>query len=646
MGRGTLRGDMWSKLESVAMAPHAPKLLAAALALLLSGHARGGDQAGPAPPGEGSADPPPVHWPIPRLRIGGELGYGTRRDTMTDVERVQNEMSLTLKVQGNTYLWEPWLARAEGSLSLMTSRNNNATYENDSSNQSGFRSVGMTGGLRLAILERSRFPLELHAERGDSRSSAELGQMRGIISERYGVRQRYMRADGDVMLGWERATQTSEMGGHDRQDRAQLAASEGIGLHRLQLTADRSRQSHEDSGEYMVLKNLTLQHNYAPASELSFDNMANVSRSRYHLRQGENQTGLAQLSSLAVWRPEERDITATASARVLGLEVDSSGTPGLRALSGNLNAGASYALSHAARMYASANLNLGQVAGQRTRNASESLGASYQPDGVELDAWRYSWNGAGAATNTSGGPEAGRQLNLQLGHQVSRALPLAGGAGLGLDASQAMSTTVGAPGAGSLGFARQLTHGAALWWNPTANPGEAMVRLSATDARSLGGRREFFQMINFQLSGSRATGTDSSWSGSLTIQGVRQGSATPPDTAGPGAPPRGFVSTSGGAITYHNGRLFGVRNLRLSSDVRLNNLPVVPVLGNVQELETAAWENRLDYFIGRTRLRLGTLIGRSSGLANGYQQAPAHAPARTTINRSIMFSLARGFGQF
>jgi hypothetical protein len=102
---------------------------------------------------------------------------------------------------------------------------------------------------------------------------------------------------------------------------------------------------------------------------------------------------------------------------------------------------------------------------------------------------------------------------------------------------------------------------------------------------------------------------------------------------------QGFVTTSGGSLTYQHQRVFGVRRLRFVSDLRLNSQALLPLLGGPQDQETAAWENRLDYSIGRTQLRLNMLIARNSvprALTTTVQRA-------TTLNRSILFSVTRTF---
>jgi hypothetical protein len=172
-----------------------------------------------------------------------------------------------------------------------------------------------------------------------------------------------------------------------------------------------------------------------------------------------------------------------------------------------------------------------------------------------------------------------------------------------------------------------------------------MIRLSASDSRTVSGRRESFQLINLQASSNLPTGEYSSWTGNLTIQGVRQEFAIIGNTAALGIPSdnaneeHGWVTTSGGSLTYQHQRIFGIRRLRFVSDLRLNSQALLPLLGGPQDQETAAWENRLDYSIGRTQLRLNVLIARNSApraLTTTVQRA-------TTLNRSILFSVTRNF---
>jgi len=123
-----------------------------------------------------------------------------------------------------------------------------------------------------------------------------------------------------------------------------------------------------------------------------------------------------------------------------------------------------------------------------------------------------------------------------------------------------------------------------------------------------------------------------------------------PDTGLPIYMPRtngdgGFTINSSGSVTYMHTRFLGVRNLRFTSDVRLNGQALLPVFGGPQDQEVAAWDNRIDYFIGRTQLRVATLIARTKSpvpLHAALNGGQANEPVR--VNKAIMFTIMRKFG--
>lgn len=652
----------------------APALLTALLALWWPVGARaapGPQEAGrdaapaadaPAVAAAASEDEPErTRWTWPVLRLGGVLSYDLRQDRAEQQQRMQHAVAVTLNAATNTYIWEPWFARVDGNVGVTMSRENSKVEQLDSqesqmNRDSASRSAILTGSLRLSVLGLSRYPFEAHLDRNSSKVATDVALATGYTTARYGFTQHYLRPEGDTMIGWDHNTQDSDLNGRDRQDSMQISVTHGLETQRLQLTGDATRNTHEVSGENAVQENLMLQHSYTPGAAISVESMANLSRSAYHLRQGDNETGLAQLSSMLLWRPEEQPLTVTGGVRLFALGIDASGKAldssavSARARNFNANLGASYDWSDAARIYASANENVLENGGKRSSNASESAGASYTPATLIMGDTHYGWMTSAVGVNRSGGAEAGQQMTVQLSHNLGRSARLSQDATLSADLSQGI-TAVGLTTKAVAGVqtTRQLTNGVSLSWDVSNANGSSMVRLSASDARSLDGRKEFFQMVNLQASSSRTTGSYSSWNGSLTIQAVRQGYATQAGVAAVQASSgKSFTPTSTAALTYQQQRLFGVRNLRYTSDLRLNGQTLFPVLGSTQDQETAAWENRLDYLIGRMRLRVNVLVARSNSVySNTLPGAAGNTdPHVQKSSRSIAFSLSRAFGNF
>lgn len=599
-------------------------------------------------------------WLIPIFRTGGVLSYNIRRDAAEDQKRMQTGLIATLKASTSTFIWQPWFARANGTLGLTMSRDSSS--ENESSSSS--KSVFLTGGGQLSVLAQSPYPFEAHFERTDSRVSNDLALDNGYVGQRFGFTQRYFRPSGDAMFGWDSSSQTSPANGRDRQDTFQLSLSHSLKLHRFQLTGNGSRNTHEISGESAMQNNLSLQHSYAPDPSFSVENMANISRAGYHLQYGDNDTNLMQLSSLAFWRPVDKPLTVNGSARMLAFGLDTTGPSGVtfggRTRSFNANVGANYELTRFTRINANGNVNLTDSGGARTTSTSQSVSIGYQPAVINLGSFQYNWSTSAAATNQTGGERAVRQLSLQLSHNLTRNFSLPGGSSIGLAGSQGLAATAGTGSdstiSGEPTSSKQLTHSASVSWDLSRESGAATLRLGASDSRSLDGRKEFFQIINFQASSNLRAGLYSSWTGNLTLQAIRQSPVVITDPFDPRsnilvsaeAPEKGYTSSSNGSISYQNQRVFGVRRLRFVSDLRLNSEALLPLLGNAKERETAAWENRLDYSIGRTQLRMSATISRNSVPKIDVNAATRVETAEKTqrTNKSIMFSVSRSFGDF
>ncbi len=611
-------------------------------------------QSGSAPPKPAAAE---SVWALPTVRFGGVVSYNLRRDMSDEQNSSQQGLTTTLNASTSSFIWQPWFARVNGNLGFTMSQASSSSDQAVNIGKNRSQSVIVTGGGQLSVLEQSRFPFKAHFERNDNRVTTDLALPNAYASQRYGFTQSYARAGGNSMIGWDRNTQTSAVSGRYKQDALQLNLSQSLDKHRLQLLGNRSMNTHESTGETAVQNNLSLQHSYAPNPSISVENMANISRSGFHLRQGDNATRLLQLSNQAFWRPADQAMTVTGGARVFMLEADTTGfggnsvAVGARIRNANANAGVNYDLSRFARINAGVNVNLAENNAVKSASSNQSAGASYQPASIELGGFRYGWSTSGNATNRTGA-DAGRQLTLQLGHQVSRSFKLESGSTVSMEGSQSLATVSGSATAlNETESTRQLIHSGSLSWDLSQQSGAARLRLSASDSRTLGDRQESFQLVNFQASSNWPTGRYSSWSGNLTIQAVRQsantnvGSMNPLNLQTNREPNRGFVASSSGSISYQNQRMFGVPRLRFVSDLRLNSQALLPLLGSAKDQETASWENRLDYSIGRTQLRVHALLARIGGQTSGFYAATGVTSVENVqkINKSIMFSLTRSF---
>ncbi|HEY0846918.1 MAG TPA: hypothetical protein VGE12_16235 [Noviherbaspirillum sp.] len=619
------------------------------------------------PDGEGESwwDSP---WFIaPRMGWFGYAGYEWHRNTFEESDSVSRGMVAMLGGRLQSYLWQPWFGQLRGEMRMRMGRDNADLVNGDENKTMSSKNLSVTGNAKLNLFHRSRFPFEAHFDRDYSRSAAgDQPDASGYISQRFGFTQTYKGLEGfDGTLAWEHGTQTARYAGKTSQDALQLTMAYKLSdISNIGVSGTRSTTSQKSTGQRSLQHNLSVTHNYVPDPTISIDTTANINASDYRMNPGDNQNRLLQLNTVGFWRPEEEPLTVTASARVLGLAAENTAFEfsnggfvpihaEARMRTGNLSAGATYNLSDTTT--ASANINAGfmHVNGERRLTYSENAGITYSPEEIQLGEFQYRWN-AGANASHQGsdsGGGNGAQLALQLSHNLSRRFRFDDDSMFTINASQGMGYAMRSnvpPGMPSAGM--QVTHSASASWNAASSGGTgAMVMLGASDSRSLDGDKQFFQMVNLQLSGNMSFGGNSSLQGNLSIQATRQSVSNlflTPGTVGlPGTNTGDFTTTSNGSITYRNQRLFGVRRLVLTSDLRLTSQALLPMLGGPLDQEMAAWDTRIEYGIGLTIVRMHTLIARTivpnyRALLNGGEPTEPE----TKVNKSIMFSVTRAFG--
>ena len=607
-------------------------------------------------PDEPAGDPA-VLWALPPLRLGGNVAYSQRRDHSDGVNSMQSGLSTTVNASTSGFVWQPWFARVDAALGF--TKIHSDSQGDLPANNSSSDGVLVTGRGQLSVLSQSKFPFEAHFEKTDNQVDTNLAASSDIASQRYGFTQRTFQARGESSLAWDRSTQSSSTFGDDQQESLELRSSYNPDQHQLRFSGNRTVNRHDSSGESASQDNLTAQHHYTPGPALSVLSMANLSNAELHLQQGDNSTQLAQFSSNAFWQSATQALSVNGGVRALTLESEQAGllapvnaSSGTRLLTVNANAGLNYDYSRFTRFNASVNVGSVQSGPLSSTQSSQNLGASYQPESIAFGAAAYNWATSANAFNRNSTEDAQSGLSLQLSHGLNRSYTLDGGSTIRLGGNQGLltSSTSGNP-AYATGIPqpsqRQLTHSGSASWDLLQQTGAALIRLSVSDARALDADRAYFQLINFQASSNLPTSGYSSWTGSLTLQAVRQGRDAVERDAQADA---SNATSASGTLSYQTQRIFGVRNLRFGSDLRLNiqsqqsqraflqQQSFFSQLQSRSDQETAAWINHLDYAIGRTQLRLQLMVSRSNAFANQAIEERTH--------RSIFFTLIRRFGQY
>ena len=588
-----------------------------------------------------------------------------RREYSEDRQSSQNGLAATVSARTATYIWQPWFANASGNLSFTSSTDSTSgtstSRDHEDNSASSSRNVLVTGGANLSVLPFSKFPFEGYFQKNDSRVSSDLAIANSSAGQRFGFLQRYVRPEGDATLSWERNTQNSVESRRDQQDNLQLQMSHRMERLNIAFSTDYNSNSRSEGSESITQTNLSVQDNYQPDPALSVQSHANISNGTYSLVQGGTTTRVLQLGSTAFWRPEEQPFTVNGGVRVFALGVNGSGQGNagesfeVSNQNINVNVGISYELNRFTQLSATGNVNMVDSNGEKSTSTNQSASVSYQPESIELGKFRYNWGTSANASNQTGGEESQQQLSLQFSHSLGRSMTLSDRSSISMDVNQGLSASAsrgasaGVAGAGT----KRITHGASVSLNTSGESSSSLLRLSLTDSRALDGDRDFFQLVNFQASSNLPTSSYSSWSGNLTIQAVRQSNGINAGTSNLSGPQtaeegKGFVTTSSGSVSYQNQRMFGIRQLRFSSDLRLNGEFVLPLFGDSQDREASACENQFSYFIGRTKLRLSFRVISTSTPKTTIDAVTKaeHVEKVKKVNKSIEFTLQRNFGAY
>lgn len=583
-----------------------------------------------------SAQQPETMWALlPPVQLGGRLSYELRRDTSDYGSSSYQGLTTTLTAKVNAPVWQPWFGQLSGAIDFSAIRSNIQDDNNlYSANRSGANSVNsknivVTGKAQLSLLPLSKFPFEAHFDRSDSRTAGTLSALDGYTSQRLGLSQNYQWSQGSVMFGWDRNSQTSATADGYQQNVLQMALSQNFGPNQtIRLNGHGTRNTRENSDEFSEQNALYAQHSFRSGDVFNVQSTADISRSRYRLAlagqsQANSNTRQVQLNSYGIWRPQDQPLTVNGGVRMLTL-TNSFASTGLNGNSSsvlmrnvNLNGGAAYYLTKALQLTGSANVNLNSGGGLQNTSGSQMGGVSYVPDPIAFGNYQYAWTGNSTLTNRSGELNSGQQLLGQLSHNLNRSIEISQGSTLSAQLSQSVSSTQDT----SLGSSRQLAHSGFLAWSAMQDSSMTLLQLNASDARSWGTNPSVFQLLNLQATGNLTSSRFSSWTGSLTIQSIRQSYGLVLDPSRPDSVMMvntgdKFVTTSSGSLSYQNQRAFGVQRLRFISELRLNSQALLPMLGGPLDQETASWENRLEYAIGRTYLRFNTRISNIAGRTN------------------------------
>ncbi|WP_420476997.1 hypothetical protein [Noviherbaspirillum sp. ST9] len=604
----------------------------------------------------------------PRYALYGSVGYEWFRNSGGGFSSTDQGLASIVGARFNTYLWEPWFGRFFGDLRLHVNQNNSQNSGSEAASSSGNRNIQFSGNGRVSLMYRSRFPLDVYFDRTYSRTTAEFSPVVGsALSTRYGFTQSYTHENGaTASLDWNRSTQGAALDfGGSRMDALQLTLSHHLPEHSMSASLGTNTVTQNGLDSRSRQTNVALSHNYSPEDEYyTVDTSANINTSGFRLQGANSDLRLTQISSVATYRPEEDPYTITASVRALGLASDLSDPFGATSNNNrklqttNLSLGMTYTLSADTYASGSVNFNSSTANDKKLNSASEAVSITHSPQGTTIGDFVYRWSTTGSANHaTEGNGNASAGISLQLSHSLSHNLELDSGGRVNFSLAQGLSAAVQSRRRNAQEQpdiqeiltpkgSRRVTHNAGVSWSSEEGIANTMIHAGYSDSRSLTGPSEVFQMLNLQFTGNIQPGGHSTWTGSIAIQATKQDLGDLQISLGSSPLNQKDVTiSSNGSLSYRNGRLFGVRRLTLNSSVRMSSSALLPMLGGATDYETAAWDTRLDYTIGRMILRANAVISRNvtpviRRTTEGFELTEGEA----RLNKSIMFTVTRTFG--
>jgi hypothetical protein len=584
--------------------------------------------------------------------VGGNIGFTYFGNNFGKSRNSSKSLGVNVnyKVRATSYFWQPWFAEVSGGLGVFA--DSSITNYSPPPTTTKSANAALTGDFQLDMLKYSRFPFMARVYKSGNHSS---GTASGINSDHrnkgYELSQEYRSLNGriDSLAHFVHNNGgRASFGTEEAQDQLNLFLSAlPFQYQSLRVSGNFIDTSHPLLGDSFISDALSTNHLYQPNATFSIASLLDLIKTDYTLKPGnvtlqQNNYNSQQLSSYASWRPIASPLTMTSSVRLYRSDYGTNSSPLLRSDATNFNLGANYAWSPLLRTYGSVNVyddnkGIQTVSSNAALAAQKMFGSS---EGVKIGDYRYTRYGTASLANstvtsssnlttTPGSANLTKTTSVQslggnLGHGLSKSTNLDGGIftiNLNQTFSEVLSTR-------HTPFSHLGSNGS--WsWSRSAGRETTIFRLTASDSRDLSGRQSFFQLINLQATRDVLLIRHQSLNGNLTIQTTRSGYKAYGGYDGLSTP---LITSPSASVRYDNQKLFSVLNLTLTSALQLTAHDIVSSQTNQSgyspmNTSTVAWDNDVNYFIGRLRIRALLHI----------------AEVNNSTQSSLWFTMNRGF---
>jgi hypothetical protein len=546
----------------------------------------------------------PTEYGVPPSTNTGAVSYTVQtRKTGNEQRELSNQVTGTLN--SSSYIWQPWFMTTQGTV--------NVTGELVNGGPRSDRSSLLTGTAAATLMPRSSFPTTLTLERSDSRVAGNL-LTTDQTSNRAALAQSLFLPDRwnvQTNLSYD-DTKVLDIGSGDGNNATvtiDKSYDDSSFVLDLNHEEQRFRAFRDGSLNSDNTDSATLRHIYTIFDEINVQSSTTALRSTAQVSNSIRDLTSLQGVSTAQWRPPGETYsvngalrTLTQSLRFSGAGADSrADTQFLTGLLGFnyplaerlvSNIGVSGTLQSIKSDNLSSILPSGSPVAQDSYNVGVLGGVNYTSLTQPVLGFDYSWNaGANAQSQFGSSNASGQTGTASLGHRISRPLelPLVG------DVVVSLSET-GGYSVNSRGDSFPVVaHTGAVTKSDSDSNSQTYVRVSATDARDLGGEaRSRLQLAEAQFSRVSSIDASRNWGAQFTAQTARQS----------------LFGLDSGLITSANGTAFYIeRDVLNMHDLSYRSELTATAIGLGSQFDNLPLTNRVySQFANRLEYRLGMLV--------------------------------------
>lgn len=524
----------------------------------------------------------------------------------------------SLNLNGNSYIWAPWFARAAASLSLVQSA---------SSGTDKTKNTGIGGNASLNLFPASRFPFTANFDAFDSSGSSSSGSRSDVSLRSISLRQTYSPADGSFNSSADFLNSKTSAGVSGTNTFSRIGGNFSMPIRtEMPQSVDVSasyqvnkRAPDSGSSNYLSMQgrhSINMQDWYGLDFSSDVQYYANDSRDNLS---ASYSAKVIQMGTVANWIPDE-DLPLQISGNLrlvqATLSAQSSADSGKQDNS-TIFGGLSGSYRHSPRWESGANATL-ITTKDKDKSASLSI-VSVRTNWMselasqKLGDFTHSYNyGIGAdATLMSG--QAGESTiagSFSAMQSLVRILDLgiAAPVNLGLNQNYGLRAQ-----SGSLGVSHSLGHSATLNWSLLQGSGmQFNAQAMASDSRSFGSIRSDYQVLNTALAGSMSLGRFSFLTANIAGNLSRQNAQQTGREGETSQVQNGWQGSLVGTLTYQHSRFASVPGLIYTGTYTANYRPSPSNTGTDRGLGAGSLEHqlrqKLNWSAGRLSFTLDNVI--------------------------------------